>query len=372
MSALSTGGIMGALVSPFGTLASGMARNYFQTLRQKQANQWNIPVQQKEGELLGSYYTGIVPWVDKNAQALRGGFYQPKAQGTMNLTDVQQGLAAGTMTPQDAIAAFQKAQPSYGQDVMNRYEQREKDLQAQQEAKTNEIVKGYEDRYQRGLTNLEGAGKQAGADIDRMYAESGSKLASDAQARGLSSTSVAGNMSLGNERERIGEQGRLAETLRSERAAMDERLSADKLAAQGDLSKFNTLNAGQLTGDTAREAATQGREARGLDKDIFNSQLGIRESAKNDFMNWLHSTMRQGPGIAPLLDAVPDASASHLQQQQADASRGFLGGRSNFTDAASLGFMGSAGLGLAGVPGTSPGSSLFDLMAAGYFGNMGR
>lgn len=283
----------------------------------------------------------------------------------------------------DAASATGEALPNRGEEVLTAYKTRQDELTAELDRLAAESDKGYQDRYDRNLKTLEGAGVQAGKDIDARFKASGGQIVADAQNRGLYNTTVLSSAEAGNEAARSAEQGRLADTLRRERIGLDKELSGDRLESQSDLGKFKSLAKVQLTGETLKNMDDQrkqqlatllqtGQLANEATRQVAATKLGLSEQFLRDVLDWYDSQKVPVGEYAPLLDAAPNAVAAYQQReaQRAASQRGFLGGRSDATDALGLGFMASAGLGAAGVPGTSAGATAFDLMAANYF--MGR
>jgi hypothetical protein len=97
------------------------------------------------------------------------------------------------------------------------------------EARYQDILNGYQQRYERSLAGLEGAGKQEAADINKLYDEQLSSINNDLVSRGMRNSSLAGNARTGNDRERIADIARLNERLRQEKLAVDAGLSKDTL-----------------------------------------------------------------------------------------------------------------------------------------------
>ena len=98
------------------------------------------------------------------------------------------------------------------------------------EARYQDILSQYAQRYQRGMTNLQGMGDQAIADVNADYQGLSSRTGQSMVDRGLTGTTIAPSMQAGIERERQGAVGRVNESVRSQRLQTDASLSADKLA----------------------------------------------------------------------------------------------------------------------------------------------
>ncbi|MGE0289365.1 MAG: hypothetical protein AB7I42_24315 [Bradyrhizobium sp.] len=284
----------------------------------------------------------------------------------------------------DAAAAPGSTMPNRGEEVLAAYQTRQDEISAELDRLAAESDKGYTDRYTRNMAELEGRGAQAKKDIDKEFKASGGKIVAGAQNRGLYNTTVLSGMEAGNEASRIGEQGRLEDRLRGERIELDKELSRDQLESKSDLGKFKSLAKVQVTGETLRNMDDQRKQALGTmlqtgqlaneaTRQVAATKLGLSEQFLRDVLDWYESQKVPVGEYAPLLDAVPNATAAYTQreaQREAERNRGFLGGSSDAGDALGLGFMASAGLGAAGLPGTTMGATAFDLMAANYF--MGR
>lgn len=97
------------------------------------------------------------------------------------------------------------------------------------EARYQDILGGYQQRYERNLANLQGAGQQEAADINRRYDERAANIRSDLIARGMGNSTTVDTMLAGNERERTNDLGRLQERLRNQQLAVDTGLTGDTL-----------------------------------------------------------------------------------------------------------------------------------------------
>lgn len=96
----------------------------------------------------------------------------------------------------------------------------------------NDIVGGYQQRYNRGMANLEGAGAQEQQDIQDAYGRANAASIADLTSRGLGNSTLLADARRGNTREMTADMGRLKERLRGERLAADASLSGDVLNAQ--------------------------------------------------------------------------------------------------------------------------------------------
>jgi len=97
------------------------------------------------------------------------------------------------------------------------------------EARYQDILNGYQQRYQRGLGMLSGLGQQEGRDINELYDSQGAKINQDLIGRGLGNSSVIATMAMGNNRERNADLGRLNDRVRQQAMTTDAGLSGDEL-----------------------------------------------------------------------------------------------------------------------------------------------
>lgn len=202
----------------------------------------NEATQGRENRLLGEY--------DRGAGEVQG-YAENRRDAVMDLlhggvNDVQSRLGART---QDTLSGYANAfQDSYGQ---------------------------LQDRYTRGMANLEGMGEQARRDINERYDAQAGSVQQDLASRGLGNSTVLASMRMGNERERGGELGRLDESVRAQRLATDAALSGDVAAAKAaDALNWSGLISG-LRGDEANAAmsGTQmlGNAYAGLTGDVMGA-----------------------------------------------------------------------------------------------------
>jgi len=97
------------------------------------------------------------------------------------------------------------------------------------EARYQDILGGYQSRYERGLNMLAGLGQQEGRDVNEAYDAQGAKIQQNLIGRGLGNSTVLSTMRMGNERERNADLGRLNERVRQQALAQDAGLSGDTL-----------------------------------------------------------------------------------------------------------------------------------------------
>lgn len=279
----------------------------------------------------------------------------------------------------DAASAPVEAMPNRGDEVLSAYKTRQDEISAELDRLAAESDKGYQDRYDRNLKTLEGAGVQAGKDIDARFKASGGRIVADAQNRGLYNTTVLSSAEAGNEVARSAEQGRLTDTLRRERIGLDKELSGDRLESQADLGKFKSLAKVQVTGETLKNMDDQrkqqlatmlqtGQLANEATRQVAATKLGLSDQFLRDVLDWYESQKVPVGEYAPLLDAAPNATAARQQreaQREAERSRGFLGGSSDFGDALTLGLAGDVALGGMGLSDVNP---LYPMMLMNMYG----
>ena len=113
--------------------------------------------------------------------------------------------------------------------VMAEYRKAFDSAKAANEARYNQILSEYRNRYTRNLALLQGMGTQERMDIDQQFQGLSSRAGQDMVSRGLTGTTIAPTVQAGIARERAGAQGRLNERLRREQVDVDSRLSGDTL-----------------------------------------------------------------------------------------------------------------------------------------------
>lgn len=243
-------------------------------------------------------------------------------------------------------------------DLRGQYGKFSDDLMAAVRGRTAETLSTYDrlfggalgslqDRYTRGMRNLEGAGAQARRDIDTQYAANEGKIAADLAARGLGGSTILSSMKTGNLREKMDTIGRLEESLRRERAATDAALSGDIASAQMHNAATRTNLISGLRGD---EISTQGDLGRGL-LDMNRGFLGNRMN----LLNTLTGERRDATvSLADLNRQIRDAGAASLTNWAASIG----GQRQNLGNAANAGYMST----LSGVNYQYPQMSPYDIM----------
>lgn len=103
------------------------------------------------------------------------------------------------------------------------------DARQANEARYRDALEGYQNRYERNMNYLQGAGAQEASDINQAYdAQKASGLQS-LVGRGLGNSTITNTMGMGYDRERSDSLGRLNERLRNQYLTTDAQLSGDVL-----------------------------------------------------------------------------------------------------------------------------------------------
>lgn len=117
----------------------------------------------------------------------------------------------------------------YSNDLSGQFQRRFDEANQANEARYQDVLKGYQSRYERALQMLAGLGQQEGKDINELYDQQGAKINQNLIGRGLGNSTVTSTMAMGNERERLASLGRLNEQMRQQAMAADAGLSGDTL-----------------------------------------------------------------------------------------------------------------------------------------------
>lgn len=116
------------------------------------------------------------------------------------------------------------------QALLSQYQQSYNQARQANESRYSQILQGYDDRYSRGMANLEGLGQTEALDINRRYTQMGASEQQGLVGRGLGNTTVANSVARGVESDRTRQLGALNERVRAQRLGLDAGLSQDKLA----------------------------------------------------------------------------------------------------------------------------------------------
>jgi hypothetical protein len=97
------------------------------------------------------------------------------------------------------------------------------------EARYQDILSGYSQRYQRGMGMLAGLGQQQGRDINELYDQQRSQQDQNLIGRGLGNSTVLDTMRMGSDRERNADLNRLNDSVRQQAIGTDAGLTGDTL-----------------------------------------------------------------------------------------------------------------------------------------------
>ncbi len=100
------------------------------------------------------------------------------------------------------------------------------------------VAGGFDDRYKRGMQNLEGMGLQEASDIRQTYNDRQGSTTARLSSLGLGGTTIAPTMAMGIDKAQVADQGRLQERIRQQRLTTDAMLSGDSLAAKERLGNY--------------------------------------------------------------------------------------------------------------------------------------
>lgn len=143
---------------------------------------------------------------------------------------MNQGWAGDRVQEQNPYASQQQsAQMSPLGSLANAYQTAQDEARAANEQRYENILGGYQDRYDRAMSQLQGVGEQQRTDLNRRYNSNKGEIATSLVARGMSNSTVKDNLEAGNERERDNSLNRLEESLTRERLGYDTQLRDDQL-----------------------------------------------------------------------------------------------------------------------------------------------
>lgn len=177
----------------------------------------------------GGEFGGPLPGVNQMAAS----WTNPTAAVTMQNPAAMQYFAnqqklkaangpGGVLRNPAARAAMAEAQKSPWQQAYDQAKQAN-------EARYQDILGGYQQRYQRGMDMLSGLGQQQARDINELYDQQAGQQSQDLIGRGLGNSTVMQTMQTGNNRERNADLARLNDQVRQQALQADSGLSADEL-----------------------------------------------------------------------------------------------------------------------------------------------
>lgn len=139
-------------------------------------------------------------------------------------------------------------------------------LRPRQRRGANEIVQGFQDRYNQARDDLKGYGQQQARDIDRSFDEDWASNLARMQERGIASSTAVGSQKNLNTERRSAEQRRLGEDLQRLRLSILPQLSADTLGARGSALDLDRLLTGDISNWYGQNATTRANiVGRGMD-----------------------------------------------------------------------------------------------------------
>ena len=189
------------------------------------------------------------PGISEMGSAFGGQFGYGGAMGAMG-----GGAGGGGMgVPQDYQRAYEEARAANEErykNILTGYQDRSNQYQEGAAGLRDDVLGGYDARYQRNMNALQGQGQQEAIDIQRRYGELGAANQQDMVNRGLTGTTIMPTMRQGIAREQEGALSRLNERLINQRIGMDSQLSGDALSAQERLGQSILQGTAGVQGDT--------------------------------------------------------------------------------------------------------------------------
>lgn len=115
--------------------------------------------------------------------------------------------------------------------LLEDYQRANREGREANESRYNDLINFLNQRYQRGIDNLAGAGEQALSDVDRDYERMAAGADQDLINRGLRNSTVRASVQRGHQDDRQANRRRVQEDVRKERLQTDAVLSGDVLSA---------------------------------------------------------------------------------------------------------------------------------------------
>jgi len=183
----------------------------------------------------------------------------------------------------------------------------------------NNLVGGYQSRYDRNMAYLEGAGQQERKDILQRFADLSGQTQQALAQRGLANSTILPSLQSGLERQKSDALGGLEERLRQQRLDTDAALSGDVLAARQAAINYDALARGTydnwLSGLLQTSALNQ----------LNAQQAGIQNRYMLDMLPlqmYERYTMPMVNWIGERQDVAPDEGAFLNQMYQAGFAAG--------------------------------------------------
>ncbi len=226
---------------------------------------------------------------------------------------------------------------SFASDLFSRYDATGSGIQSYFDNLSGNIDKGYQDRLDRNLKYLEGAGAQERKDIQRRFAEENASMTRSLNERGLGGTTVLPSLRGGLKRQESDSIGGLEERLRQQRLNTDAILSGDQLASRMALGQYGTnlrRDIG-LGGISLRQGVGQYGldQALGNDQNLFNirAQYGMLplqtdRELTGGMLDWYNNLSFSGPQPNYALQtAIGNMTAPKPEQPKTDFWTPFVG-----------------------------------------------
>ncbi len=261
---------------------------------------------------------------------------------------------------------------SFASDLFSRYDATGSGIQSYFDNLSGNIDKGYQDRLDRNLKYLEGAGAQERKDIQRRFAEENASMTRSLNERGLGGTTVLPSLRGGLKRQESDSIGGLEERLRQQRLNTDATLSGDQLASRMALGQYGTnlrRDIG-LGGISLRQGVGQYGldQALGNDQNLFNirAQYGMLplqtdRELTGGMLDWYNNLSFSGPQPNYALQtAIGNMTAPKPEQPKTDWWSPVVGGLS-YAGGAALGNPGLYSGGGGGGGGSTGLTSAFGL-----------
>ncbi|MCA9366697.1 hypothetical protein KC887_00325 [Candidatus Kaiserbacteria bacterium] len=160
-----------------------------------------------------------------------GGYSPGSGSGQTQFT--QQTGFVGTGDPGFGNINWKNQMKASGQSplgaLVSEYQRAQNDAVQANEQRYQNILAGYNDRWQRAMSELANVGNQQRADLNRGYDAMAGQINANSIDRGLSNSTVRDTMLMGNQRERSMASNRLEEALTRERLGYDTGLQGDLL-----------------------------------------------------------------------------------------------------------------------------------------------
>ncbi len=182
----------------------------------------------------GAGFTGGTGWAGTSVAGYQGAY---DGNGGETGGSSLNGFV-GTGSPGFGFANWKRQQAEQGgggpmSGLINEFQRAQDAAVKANEDRYNNIVGGYQDRWQRNMERLAGIGDQQKADMNEQYDTRGANIGVDQISRGLSNTTVTNNLEADNEERRNDDMRRLQASLNRELIGYDTGLQGDLLQFMG-------------------------------------------------------------------------------------------------------------------------------------------